>query len=309
MSSAETANTYSLAQRSLTTRKLHGSSHPWWFAAPAIAVMAAFFVVPNALNFVYPFTDWSSFKNTINFVGFSNFADVLADGTVLKALRATLIYAALVAVFQNVFGLALALLFERDTALNRFCRAMFFLPVLISALAVGYIFQALLATGGALNGTLSAITGQQISIAWLGNTSWTIIVVTLIHTWKWVGLTMIIYIAGLKSVSVDVVEAASIDGANRWQTFWRVRFPMIAPAVTFNVATAMIGAMNSFDIVLATTKGGPADSTQVLNVYMFKIFGQGLFAQATVTSLSLFIVVVLIAIPLIAYLRRRENIL
>lgn len=276
---------------------------------PAMAIMVAFFVVPNALNFVFPFTDWSTFKNTINFVGLSNFADVLADGTVITALRATLIYAVLVAVFQNAFGLALALLFERDTALNQFCRAMFFLPVLMSALAVGYVFQALLATGGTVNGILAGLLGHDVAIAWLGNTTWTIVVVTLIHTWKWVGLTMIIYIAGLKSVPADVVEAANIDGATRWQIFWRIRFPMIAPAVTFNVATAMIGAMNSFDIVLATTKGGPADSTQVLNVYMFKIFGQGLFAQATVTSLVLFIVVVVIAIPLIVYLRRRENVL
>jgi len=285
------------------------SHYPWWFALPAVAIMAIFFLVPNALNFVFPFTDWSAFKPDINFVGFDNFASVFKDGTLLVTLRAALIYAVLVALFQNAFGLGLAVLLERDTRINRLVRALFFLPVLISALAVGYIFQALLSPSGTLNSAVSAIVGQEVAIAWLGSTTWTIVVVTLIHTWKWVGLSMIIYIAGLKSVPSDVVEASLIDGTTAWQRFWSIKFPLIAPAVTFNVATAVIGAMNSFDIVLATTKGGPADSTQIFNVYMFRIFGQGLFAQATVTSLVLFLVVVVLAVPLIVYLRRRENVL
>ncbi len=186
---------------------------------------------------------------------------------------------------------------------------MFFFPLLLSALAVGYVFKALLATDGTLNGLLSGVVGSDVSIAWLGSTTWTIFVVTLVHTWKWVGLSMLIYIAGLKSVSGDVLEAARLDGATGWQTFWKVKFPLIAPAVTFNVAPAVIGAMNSFDIVLATTDGGPANSTQVMNLYVYRIFGQGLFSQATVTSLTLFIVVVVLAVTLIVYLRRRENVL
>ena len=282
------------------------SFYPFWFAVPAIAIMVVLFVIPNGLNFVFPFTNWSAFKPAVNFVGWTNFIDVFADGTVISALRATLVYAVLVAFFQNAFGLGLALLLERDTLVNRFSRAMFFLPVLISALAVGYVFQALLSPYGTINQLLGSLIGSPVTIAWLGSTGWTIVVVTLIHTWKWVGLSMIIYIAGLKSVPEDVTEAAWLDGANVWQTFWQVRFPLMAPAVTFNVATAMIGAMNTFDVVLATTKGGPADSTQVLNVYMFKIFGQGLFAQATVTSLLLFLAVVVIAVPLIVFLRHRE---
>lgn len=285
-----------------------GANHPLWFALPTLILMLGLFALPNAFNFVLPFTDWSAFKPEIAFVGWRNFVDVFEDGTVLAALRSTLIYAILVAVLQNACGLGLALLLERDTTVNRFCRAMFFLPVLISPLAVGYIFQALLSPAGALNGALSAAAGTDVRFPWLGHTTWTLVVVTLIHTWKWVGLTMIIYVAGLKSLPADLLEAARLDGVGRWRVFWKVRFPLIAPAVTFNVATAMIGAMNTFDIVLATTKGGPADATQVLNVYMFKVFGQGLFAQATVASLVLFLVVVAVALPLILWLRRREDV-
>ncbi|WP_375387107.1 carbohydrate ABC transporter permease [uncultured Amnibacterium sp.] len=271
--------------------------------------MVVLFVVPNAANFVLPFTDWSAFKPQIDFVGLDTIAAVLQDGTVYSAIRATVEYAVLVAIIQNVAGLALAVLLERDTRINRFARLLFFFPMLLSALAVGYVFQGLLNTQGAVNAGLTGISGQPVAIEWLGSTTWTIVILTLIHSWKWMGLSMLIYLAGLKSVPEDIVEAARIDGADRWTTFRRIRFPLIAPAVTFNVATALIGALSSFDIILATTKGGPGNATNVINVYMYLIFGEGLFAQATVTSLVLFLLVVVFAVPLIIVLRRRENVL
>lgn len=277
--------------------------HPWWFALPAVAVFGTFFLLPNLLNFYYPFTDWSSYHSAVSFTGFDNFSTVISDGTLLNSLRTTLIYAVLAALFQNGFGLGLALLLEKDSRFNRFFRAVFFLPVLISALAVGYVFQALFDQDGAVNQMLGT------DIPWLGDTTWTLVLVTVIHGWKWMGLSMLIYLAGLKGIPGDMLEAAKIDGASPWQTFRSVRWPMLAPAVTFNVTTALIGSMNTFDIVQATTGGGPAASTEVFNIYMFRVFGQGLYAQASAMSLVLFLLVVALAIPLIIGLRRREEVL
>ncbi len=144
--------------------------HPLVFLVPAFAILAVFFVLPTVFNFVYAFTDWSSFKSGIVSVGLANFQTLLADGSLLDALRITLVYAVLVAVFQNLFGLGLALLLERDTVLNRFARAAFFVPVLMSALAVGYIFQALLRPDGALNDILGFLLAREVQIAWLGST-------------------------------------------------------------------------------------------------------------------------------------------
>ena len=282
---------------------------PWGFVVPAIAVFGIFFLVPNLLNFVFPFTNWSGYHASIDFTGLNTFASLAEDGTLTGSLIITLVYAFLAAAFQNLFGFGLALLLERDTRLNRVLRALFFLPVLISALAVGYIFQALLAPAGALNAALSAISGHTAATAWLGDTTWTLVVVSAVHGWKWMGLAMLVYLAGLKSVPHELVEAAHIDGASHWQALWRIRWPLLAPAVTFNVAAALIGSLNTFDIVQATTGGGPAGSTQVLNIYIFRVFGQGLYAQATAMSLVLFIVAAVIAVPLVIYLRRRERVL
>jgi multiple sugar transport system permease protein/raffinose/stachyose/melibiose transport system permease protein len=285
------------------------ATHPLTFLLPAFIVLGVFFFLPTLFNFVYAFTDWSSFKNTIHFVGFANFASLLKDGALLAAIRTTLIYAALVGIMQNLFGLGLATLLERDTRVNRFARVFFFIPVLMSALAVGYIFQALLKPTGAVNQILGLFAGHDLHIAWLGSTTWTIVVVAFVNSWKWAGLAMIIYLAGLKTVPEDVLEAARMDGAGPWKTFFQVKFPLLAPAVTFNFATALLGSLNGFDTVQATTAGGPAQTTEVLNIYIFQIFGYGLYAQATTMSLVLFIMVLILAFPIVSYLRRRERVL
>ncbi|WP_171074325.1 carbohydrate ABC transporter permease [Nonomuraea basaltis] len=278
-------------------------THPMWFMGPAFAILLLFFFLPTLFNFIYAFTDWSGFKSEIRPVGVDNFTDLASNGTLFRSLRVTVVYAVLVAIFQNAFGFGLAVLLERDTWLNRVARVFFLIPVLMSALAVGYIFQALLKPTGAVNQLLG------IDYAWLGDTTWTIVIVALIHSWKWMGLTMLIYLAGLKTIPEDVIEAARIDGASRWRTFWTVRFPLLAPAITFNVATALLGSMNGFDVAQATTGGGPARTTEILNIFIYRTFGQGLFAQATTMSLVLFLLVALMAFPVIYVLRKREEIL
>lgn len=299
------ARTAAVTQNRVRTRK----NHPVSFLVPAFAVLAVFYFLPTIFSFVYAMTDWSAFRADINFVGFRNFSDLLRSGSLLSSLRITLVFAVLVAVFQNFFGMILALLLEKDTRVNRFARVMFFIPVIMSALAVGYVWQAMLRPDGGVNQLLAFLLGREVVIPWLGSTTWTIVVVALVHSWKWMGLSMLIYLAGLKTINEDVLEAARLDGASTWRIFKDIRFPLLAPAVTFNVATALLGSMNGFDIVQATTGGGPASSTELLNIFIFRTFGQGLFAQATTMSLVLFIVVLALAFPVIRTLRKREEVL
>ena len=287
-------------------KTLMKQNYPLQFVIPAFVVLLIFFFIPTIMNFIYAFTNWSAFGKTIDFNGVSNFVDLFRSGTLMRDLRITLVYAILVAIFQNTFGLILAVFLEEDTRINRFARVMFFVPVIMSALAVGYIWQAVLKSDGALNQILSFFLGQTVDVAWLGNTTWTIVLVAAIHGWKWMGLSMLIFLAGLKTIDSDVLEAASIDGASKRQIFWKIKFPLLAPAFTFNVATSLLGSMNGFDIVQATTGGGPGGSTEILNIFIWRTFGQGLYSQSTTMSLVLFVMVMIIAIPLIIYLRRRE---
>lgn len=286
---------------------LRKRDYPLQFIIPAVAVLVVFFLIPTILNLFYAFSDWSAFKTTISFNGLDNFKALFQSGTLLKDIGITVIFAVCVAFFQNFFGLVLAVFLEKDTVINRIARVLFFIPVLMSALAVGYVWQAILQSNGALDQILSFITGQNIDIAWLGNTNTAIVIVSAIQGWKWAGLAMIIFLAGLKTIDQDVLEAAAIDGASGWQIFWKVKFPLMAPAFTFNIATSLLGSMNGFDTVQATTAGGPGGATEILNLYVWRTFGQGLYSQSTTMSLVLFVIVMIMAIPVIGYLRKREE--
>lgn len=271
-----------------------------------LSAFAIFFVVPNLLNFAYSVTNWNTYSDNVKFVGLSNFADLVSSGTLWNDLRVTLIFAILVAIFQNAVGLVLAVALEKSTRGNGVLRTIFFIPVLFSPLATGYLFKGVLGYDGPVNSMLSAFTGQETHIEFLSSTEWTIVVVAAVHAWKFFGMTMLVYIAGLAAIPEELTEAARIDGATPWQSFWRVRWPMLAPALTVNLTLTLIGSLNAFDVILATTGGGPARSTEVFNIFVFQQFGSGAFGVSTAMALVLFITVVIIALPLITFLRKRE---
>jgi raffinose/stachyose/melibiose transport system permease protein len=270
------------------------------FLLPALAVIAIFYVVPNLLDFALAFTNWSTYSSVIKFTGLTNFRDLLQAGALTNDLRVTVEYALVVMVAQNAAGLALALALERTTRINGFFRSVFFLPVLISPLAAGYVFKAILAD----NGPLNALLGTDIS--WLGSPTWTIVVVALVNAWKFMGINMLVYIAGLNAIPGELVEAARVEGASWWQLTRRVKLPLLAPAVTFNVVATLIGAFNTFDIVFAMTQGGPGISTQVLNSFIQQQYAQGYYGYSISMGLLLLGLVCAVAFPALFVLRRRE---
>lgn len=281
-----------------------------WLALPAIVLVILFYVIPNGLNFVLSFTDWSSRRPNPSFIGLARFEELLGDEDVWSALWTTLNFAFLVVVIENTVALLLALGLEKSSRFNTVLRTAFFLPVLISPLAAGYVFLGILQTDGALNallGSFVTLVGLPVPrVEWLGSTTFTLLFVAFIHSWKFGGVHMLVYIAGLKAIPHEVVEAARIDGASRWDMIRRVKMPLLAPAFTFNITLTLIGALSIFDIVLSTTRGGPARSTEVLNMVVFAEFGSGRFSYATAVSLLLFVIILFVAFPLIFLLRRRE---
>ena len=276
------------------------------FLAPALTIFAVFFLVPNALNFAYAFTDWSTFSSSVHFIGLGNFRDLASDGSLWQSLKTTIYYALGVMIVQNTAGLLLALALERDTPWNRVLRVVWFLPLLIGPLASGYIFRGMLSSNGIVNQTIQSLTGKTITTQWLGSLDWTLVVVIFIHAWRWCGFSMLVYLAGLKTIPQDLLESARVEGASNLKTLRYIKLPLLAPAFTFSVAVTLVGAMNTFDVVQATTGGGPGESTRVVDVYMFQQFGSGLLGQATAMGAVLFVTVALMGLPLVAFLRRRE---
>lgn len=217
----------------------------------------------------------------------------------------TLIYAAVAMLLQNVVSLSLALLLQETNFINGLFRSLFFIPVLISPVAAGYIWFALLAPAGTFNQAIALLI-PGFEHAWFGETSTVLITVAFVDVWKSSGIVTLVYIAGLNAIPHELLEAATIDGASPWERFWKIRFPLLAPALTFTIVITLIGAINAFDIAMATTRGGPGTATLVLNLAMQQQWNRGFYGTASALGLTVTLIVVLTAIPLVGYLRRRE---
>ena len=278
----------------------------WWpFVVISLAITIGFFLIPFLLNAYFAFTNWTGFTAEIAPNGLDNFVGLADAGILGNAVRVTVFYAAIAMVLQNAVSLGLALLLQRTARFNSWLRTLFFIPVLISPLAAGYIWGALLSPIGPLNQAIG-LASPGFDFAWLGNNGSALVSVAFVDVWKWSGLVTLVYIAGLNAIQPSLIEAATIDGANAWQRFWRVQFRLLAPAFTFSVVVTFLGALNAFDIVQATTRGGPGQATTVLNIALFRQYTGGFFGSASALSLVITILVVGIGIPLIAFLRRRE---
>ncbi|MDP3177189.1 MAG: sugar ABC transporter permease, partial [Spirochaetaceae bacterium] len=194
---------------------------------------------------------------------------------------------------------------ERRTVSNMIFRTIFFIPVLLSPLASGYIWAGILDPAGPVNQAIS-LWSPGFHFAWLGSSGLAIFLVAAVDAWKWLGFFTLVYIAGLATVPNELKEAASSMGANYWQVFRHAKLPFLAPAMTYNITVTVIGAMSTFDIILATTRGGPGNATRVLNVLTLDQFGSGYFGLSTATQLMVTILVTVTAIPLVWALRKRE---
>lgn len=276
------------------------------FLVVPLGIYAVLYLLPNVLNLGMALTNWSTHRTSVDFVGVRNFVDLWEDGTLARAIPVTLRYALVVTIIQNVGALLLAFALERPTRVNIFLRTAMFVPVLISGLAAGYLFKGIFDPQGVINQFLSVVTGSKVAIPWLGSVDYTLYVVAFVHAWKFMGLAALIYIAGLVTIPRELIDAARIDGASEWQLIRRIKFPLMAPALTFNLSLTVIGTLSAFDIILAMTNGGPAFTTSVLNIVVQRQFGSGSFGYGTAASLVLLIAVSLIAIPTIMFLRRRE---
>jgi multiple sugar transport system permease protein/raffinose/stachyose/melibiose transport system permease protein len=278
----------------------------YWFALPSIVLVTIFFLVPFVANGVFAFLQWTGYSDAIRWTGLTNFRLVDELGILWHAVFVTVIYAVVGLVMQNTVSLILARALQRTNRANTVFRAVFFIPVLISPLAAGYIWAAVFSLNGPVNTVLSTIVPGGFHYNWLGSNWWALVIVACIDAWKLSGLITLVYVAGLNRIPRSVIEAATLDGAGMWRRFWKVEFPLLAPAFTFNVVVSLIGAFSAMDVVFSTTGGGPGDATTLLNVAVYNQYGQGLFGTASALSFVVSVMAIMTALPLIAWLRRRE---
>lgn len=279
----------------------------WWWTLPAIVLTIGIQYLGVAAGSVFAFTDWNGL-GSFRFVGVQNFVTALQSPTTVQALWNTLLIAVCFVVFTNVFGLALAIALNRTLKTRYFLRVLVFLPVVLSPLAVAFVWKFIFEPNGPLNEALRVIGLDAWAVAWLGDPDtaiWTIVVVVV---WQNIGLTMVIYLAGLANIPPELEEAAAVDGASGWTRFRRVVLPLLRPTVVIASALTLIQGLRIFDQVLALTGGGPFNSTETLATLVYKeTFVNGRFGYGSALSLILTVLIIVAAVLQVTLLRQQED--
>jgi multiple sugar transport system permease protein/raffinose/stachyose/melibiose transport system permease protein len=274
-------------------------------ATPAVVLVAGLVAAPLALALVYSFTDWRGSGFDANFVGFENYSRLLGAPEFTRAVGVTLFIAVVTTLALNVLGLALAVLLTRAGVGSSIYRSIFFFPMVLSPLIVGFLWRTLLDYGGVVNNTITGLGFDRIEF--LGKPDNALWSVTFVIVWQSVGFNMVLYIAGLQNIPRSLLDAAQLDGAGPWRTFSSVTLPLLAPVITVNVVSVFIFNMREYDRIRAVTDGGPGGATQTL---AYKIiaegFNLGFLGRGSAYSVILMISVGLVAALLVVLLRRRE---
>lgn len=264
-----------------------------FLSLPALMLYGMFFVYPLLRGIGMSLTDWDGMGQA-SFVGLKNFISFFHDARAMHDIKTTLIFAGGSALLLNIVGLVYALLMNSEFKGKSIARVMIYLPAIISPLIMGYIWYFLLQPG---RGYLF-YAFQQLGLGdpignWMGSYTSALGVLILVNVWQFSGMTMIIYLAGLQSIPGELLEAAAIDGANRRQIFWRVKLPMLMPAIRINVVTNIIGSLSVFDVIMALTQGGPGYSTESLSIYIMRMCYGSRTGYSTAVALILFFIILI----------------
>ncbi|MDW8515713.1 carbohydrate ABC transporter permease [Priestia flexa] len=242
-------------------------SLPYVFIAPALILFALFTIYPIFSSFMLSFQTMDA--GEYSFTGLSNYKRLLEDDIFWTALGNTGIILIIQVPVMILLALVLAnALNSQLLKLRGLFRVSFFLPAVTSLVAYSILFSIILQDEGIMN-TLLGFIGID-PIQWLGNPFWAKVSIIVAMTWRWTGYNMVIFLAALQSLSHEVYEAADLDGANRFQKFFHVTVPQLKPVILFATILSTIGTLQLFDEPFNLTKGGPADSTMTLGLYIYQ---------------------------------------
>jgi raffinose/stachyose/melibiose transport system permease protein len=288
------------------------------FLAPALILFAIFITYPIFSALAYSLFAWEGIGRR-GFIGLGNFARLLSTFPYPRllgnAFKHNVVVFVLTMVIQNVSGLAIALLLSRGPWAARFYRVVFFLPVTLSLVIVGFMWSLFLnPVFGILNKALVAAGAGGLARAWLGDPQTALLTLTLINAWRWVGFPTLVFLAGINAVPDDFLEAARIDGAREWDVIRRIIFPLLAPSVTIIVILTFIGSFNWFELpyVINGVSGSPNHATDVLGLLFYRTaFGEvdtGLqdIGIGSAVAVLMFMVMVTVSTLGAVFLRRRE---
>jgi raffinose/stachyose/melibiose transport system permease protein len=273
---------------------------------PALILFAVFIIYPFVQGVRLSFTNWNGYSPHFESVGWRQYERLFTDRRVHKALQNTFVYGIGSTVLQNLLGLLYALFLNQKLRGKELVRVIVYLPVIVSPLIMGYIFYFFFRyDGGAINDIL-VFAGEK-PVNWLGQSSRSVPIITLVNTYQYMGIAMVIFLAGLQSIPQEYYEAAVLDGASQRRCFRHVTLPLLMPAITVNIVINLIGGLKLFDVIMAMTKGGPGYASQSLSTMMYTLyFVRQDAGYAAALGNMMFLMITVLSISVLIYLRRKE---
>ena len=242
------------------------------FLAPALIFFLIFVIYPILQSVYYSLFDWKGFGPAVDFVGLNNYQQILSDQIFLKAVGNGLLIVVLSLTLQLPLSLALAIMVGRDLPGRVFFRTIFFLPYVVSEVITAIMWQSLYNPDpdrGLLNALLVLIPGVKAH-PWLGDPNTVMACIFVVLTWKYFGLHMLLYMAGLQNIPADIEEAARIDGANRRQLLTYITLPLLGSVIRTTAYLSVVGSLQQFILIWIMTKGGPVNASEVMATYMYR---------------------------------------
>lgn len=270
---------------------------------PILALFFCFNTLPLIKGVIYSFTNFRGYGE-FDWVGIRNYTDLFTDARVGKSYLFTFKLAIVATIVVNVLSLVLALGLNSKIKFKSALRGMYFVPNILGALVVGYIFNYFFTY--ILPAVVKMMGGKGDSI--LASSKWAWVAIVIVCAWQSVAMNTIIYISGLQTVPEDVYEAGSLDGATGWKKFKNLTFPLILPFFTINMVLCMKNFLMVFDQIMALTKGGPAQGTESIS---FLIYNNGMaggqFGFQSANAVVFFVVIVVISVLQMNFLGNKEE--
>jgi multiple sugar transport system permease protein len=286
-------------------KRRRGTLEGWSFAGPATLVVLGLSIFPAGWALLLSFQKWDGFSEA-KFVGTRNYQQLATDPDLAAAIGHTIIYTIIFVPLSILTGVFLAVALNRKIRFIGLYRTAIFVPFVASAAATGILSTYLFNPQFGLVNNLLRVLGipQQ---GWLENQHQAMVVIAIMSLWGQAAFTTVIYLAALQDVPSDLLEAARIDGANRWQAFWQVTWPQLAPVTVFATIWQTVEAIQLFDLVYTTTRGGPLDATKTIVYFLWEKAFTGLqFGYGSAVAYVLFAFTLLITVGVVLYARRAK---
>lgn len=279
------------------------------FILPAVICYLAVAAFPLLCSTILSFADWDV-AGLNGFTGLDNYVQLFTTDTIFQnAVFHTLEATVLCLICQIPFAILLAYLLTRIKRGRNFFKVAFFVPNMISTSAIGILWIFILHPDfGLVNTLLRAMGAENLTHAWLGENGTALICVIFAASWQYIGYHMIIYLCAMQNIQEAVLEAAVIDGANSWQVFWKIIFPLIVPILKIDAVLVATGSLRIFDIVFVMTGGGPNHASEVIATHMYTRAFKGMqFGYGSAMSVVLMVMCIAVTIVLNAVFKKAES--